>query len=45
MTLEEQIAEIEMDMLPALIEYPEIGWTDATEDLINMIQPCGRRPK
>lgn len=39
MTLEERIAEIETDLLPGLLEYPEIGWTDATEKMIGMIQP------
>ena len=38
-TLEERIAEIETDLLPGLLEYPEIGWTDATEKLIGMIRP------
>jgi hypothetical protein len=38
-TLEERIAEIETDLLPGLLEYPQIGWTDATEKLINMIRP------
>lgn len=38
-TLEERIAEIETDLLPGLLEYPEIGWTDATEKMIGMIRP------
>lgn len=38
-TLDERIAEIELDLLPGLLEYPAIGWTDATEKLIGMIRP------
>ena len=38
-TLEDRIHLIETDLLPALLEYPNIGWTDATEKLIAIIRP------
>lgn len=39
-TLEERIAHIERDLLPGLLEYPAIGWTAETEELIEMIRPA-----
>lgn len=38
-TLDERLAKIERELLPDLLEYPGIGWTSETEELIETIRP------
>lgn len=37
--LETRIARVENGLLPALMQHPEIGWTDGTEMLIEIMFP------